>query len=104
ALFLHGFPESRRSWRGQLPAMAELGWRAVAPDLRGYGRSSRPAARGDYVIDHLVEDAGALFDALGAQRRLLIAHDWGGIIAWVFAIQRTRPLEGLVIMNAPHPA
>jgi pimeloyl-ACP methyl ester carboxylesterase len=104
ALLLHGFPESRRSWRQQLPALAALGWRAVAPDLRGYGRSSRPAARQDYRIDHLIEDAGALFDALGARRRLLIAHDWGALIAWVFAIERVRPLDGLVIMNVPHPA
>jgi epoxide hydrolase 4 len=104
ALFLHGFPESRLSWREQLPALADMGWRAVAPDLRGYGRSSRPKDTQAYRIDHLVEDVGAMFDALGARRRLLIAHDWGGIIAWVFAIERVRPLDGLVIMNAPHPA
>lgn len=104
ALLLHGFPESRRSWREQLPMLADLGWRAVAPDLRGYGGTSRPAERSAYVIDHLVEDAAALFDALGAKRRLLIAHDWGALIAWVFAIERARPLDGLVIMNVPHPA
>ena len=104
ALLLHGFPESRRSWRAQLPALAEWGWRAVAPDLRGYGGSSRPLERNAYAIQHLVEDAAALFDALGARRRLLIAHDWGAVIAWVFAIERARPLDGLVIMNAPHPA
>jgi len=104
ALLLHGFPESRRSWREQLPALAELGWRAVAPDMRGYGASSRPGERQAYALDHLVEDAAAMFDALGAKRRLLIAHDWGAVIAWVFAIERARPLEGLAIMNAPHPA
>jgi len=104
ALLLHGFPESRRSWREQMPALAALGWRAVAPDLRGYGGSSRPLERNAYAIQHLVEDAAALFDALGARRRLLIAHDWGAIVAWVFAIERARPLDGLVIMNAPHPA
>jgi epoxide hydrolase 4 len=104
ALLLHGFPESRRSWREQLPALAALGWRAVAPDLRGYGGSSRPVGREAYAIDHLTADVAALFDALGARRRLLIAHDWGAIVAWVFAIERVRPLDGLVIMNAPHPA
>jgi pimeloyl-ACP methyl ester carboxylesterase len=104
ALFLHGFPESRRSWRAQLPLLADLGWRAVAPDLRGYGGSSRPTERAAYAIEHLVEDVAALFDALGARRRLLIAHDWGAIIAWVFAIERARPLDGLIIMNVPHPA
>jgi pimeloyl-ACP methyl ester carboxylesterase len=104
ALFLHGFPESRRSWRRQLPFVAELGWRAAAPDTRGYGQSSRPAGRAAYRLDNLTADVGALFDALGARRRILIGHDWGGVIAWAAAIQRVRPLNGLVIMNAPHPA
>jgi pimeloyl-ACP methyl ester carboxylesterase len=104
ALLLHGFPESRFSWRHQLPLLADLGWRAIAPDLRGYGQSSRPGARRDYAIDHLVEDAGALFEAAGARRRLLIGHDWGAAIAWAFAIERRAPLDGLVIMNVPHPA
>ncbi|MDR3510685.1 MAG: alpha/beta hydrolase [Caulobacteraceae bacterium] len=104
ALLLHGFPESRRSWRAQLPALAALGWRAVAPDLRGYGGSSRPSGRAAYGMDQLIGDVAGLFDALGARRRLLIAHDWGGVVAWAFAIERARPLDGLVILNAPHPA
>jgi pimeloyl-ACP methyl ester carboxylesterase len=104
ALLLHGFPESRFSWRHQLPVLADLGWHAVAPDLRGYGDSSRPAGREAYGIDHLVADAAALFDALGARRRLLIGHDWGAMIAWVFAMRQDLPLEALVIMNVPHPA
>jgi pimeloyl-ACP methyl ester carboxylesterase len=103
ALCLHGFPESRHSWRHQLPALAAQGWHAVAPDLRGYGGTSRPLAQADYHIDHLVADVTALFDALGARRRLLIAHDWGALIAWTFAIRRLRPLDGLVVMNVPHP-
>src|SRR5207237_2837493 len=77
ALCLHGFPESRLSWRHQLPTLADLGWHAVAPDLRGYGDSSRPRGRANYHIDALVEDVAGLFDALGAKRRLLIGHDWG---------------------------
>ena len=104
ALCLHGFPECRYSWRLQLPALAAAGWRAVAPDLRGYGDSSRPANRDAYRIEHLVADAAALFDALGARRRLLVGHDWGAMIAWSFAMARTRPLDGLVVMNVPHPA
>ena len=104
ALCLHGFPECRYSWRFQLPALAAAGWRAVAPDLRGYGDSSRPKERDAYRMEHLVADAAALFDACGARRRLLVGHDWGAMIAWTFAMQRTRPLDGLVVMNVPHPA
>ena len=104
ALCLHGFPESRFSWRHQLEPLAALGWRAVAPDLRGYGDSSRPVMLDAYRLHHLVADVAALFDALGARRRLLIAHDWGAAIAWAFAIKQIRPLDGLVIMNVPHPA
>ena len=104
ALCLHGFPESRFSWRYQLPVLAEAGWHAVAPDMRGYGETSRPLARSAYRLTHLVEDAAALFDAFGARRRLLVAHDWGALVAWHFAIARARPLDGLIIMNVPHPA
>ncbi len=104
ALFLHGFPESKHSWRYQLPLLAKLGWRAVAFDQRGYGDSSRPKGVKAYDLENLMADAGAVFDALGAKRRLLIAHDWGAIVAWCFAMDRIRDLEGLVIMNVPHPA
>ena len=104
ALLLHGFPESRRSWRRQLPFLAGLGWRAVAPDMRGYGQSERPAGRAAYRLDHLTDDVGALFDVLGARRGLLIGHDWGALVAWATAIERTRPLDGLIVMNVPHPA
>ena len=103
ALLLHGFPESRASWRRQLPAFTALGWRAVAPDLRGYGDSSRPLGKEAYRIERLVDDVAALFDALGARRRVLIGHDWGGAIAWAAAL-RGLPLDGLAILNAPHPA
>ncbi|MDP1737644.1 MAG: alpha/beta hydrolase [Caulobacter sp.] len=104
ALFLHGFPESRHSWRYQLPLLAKLGWRAVAVDQRGYGHSSRPRGVKAYDIGNLTADVGAVFDALGAKRRLLIAHDWGAIVAWAFAMDRVLELDGLVIMNVPHPA
>jgi pimeloyl-ACP methyl ester carboxylesterase len=103
ALLLHGFPECRQSWRRQLPALARLGWRAVAPDMRGYGESSRPEGVEAYRIEALVADVAALFEALGARRRILIGHDWGGAIAWATALSGI-PLDGLVILNAPHPA
>ena len=102
ALLLHGFPESRLSWRRQLPALASLGWQAVAPDLRGYGESWRPRGKEAYRIERLVDDVATLFETLGAKRRVLIGHDWGGAIAWHAALQGV-PLDGLVILNAPHP-
>jgi pimeloyl-ACP methyl ester carboxylesterase len=107
ALCLHGFPESRFSWRFQLPFLAAQGWRAVAPDLRGYGQSSRPtptyAGKAAYHIDHLVDDVVGMFEALKPRRKLLVAHDWGAVIAWVVAMRRAVDLDGLIIMNVPHP-
>lgn len=104
ALLLHGFPESKFSWRYQMQLLADLGYTVWAPNMRGYGKSSKPAAVADYHIDHLVADAAALMDAAGAKNTLLMAHDWGAVIAWNFAIRKVRPLERLVIMNVPHPA
>lgn len=104
ALLLHGFPESKFSWRHQMPLLAELGYTVWAPNLRGYGKTSKPPAVADYHIDNLVADAAALIDAAGAKNTLLMAHDWGAVIAWNFAIRKVRPLERLVIMNVPHPA
>ena len=104
ALLLHGFPESKFSWRFQIPLLARLGYRVWAPNLRGYGKTSRPTAVSDYHIDRLVADVAGLIDAAGAKETLLVAHDWGAIIAWHCAIRKVRPLSGLVIMNVPHPA
>ena len=103
ALCLHGFPEIGYSWRHQLPLLASLGYRAWAPDLRGYGASDRPEGIESYAIEHLVDDVGALIDASGAKETLLIAHDWGVMIAWQFASHRVRPLDRLVIFNGPPP-
>ena len=103
ALCLHGFPELGYSWRHQLPQLASLGYRAWAPDLRGYGASDRPEGIESYAIEHLVDDVGALIDASGAKETLLIAHDWGVMIAWQFASHRVRPLDRLVIFNGPPP-
>jgi pimeloyl-ACP methyl ester carboxylesterase len=104
ALCLHGFPESRYSWRHQLPLLARLGYRAWAPDLRGYGDTEpRPLDVASYDIERLMDDVAGLIDASGAKDVTLIAHDWGALIAWTFATAR-RPLKALVIMNVPHPA
>jgi epoxide hydrolase 4 len=103
ALLLHGFPELNYSWRFQIPLLVERGWRVWAPNLRGYGATSRPAGIRAYALDHLTNDVAALIDASGAKEVMLIAHDWGAIIAWTFAIRKFRPLSKLVIMNVPHP-
>lgn len=103
ALCLHGFPELAFSWRHQLPVLAEEGWLAWAPDLRGYGGTDRPVGRDEYSLERLMDDVAGLIDASGARETMLIAHDWGGVIAWFFALRRVRPLSRLVVMNLPHP-
>lgn len=103
ALCLHGFPEHAYSWRHQMPLLARLGYRVWAPNLRGYGNSSRPPRVQDYAVEHLLDDVAGLIDASGCRETLLIAHDWGAVVAWLFATRRVRPLEHLIIFNVPHP-
>lgn len=102
-LCLHGFPELGYSWRYQLPMLADAGYEAWAPNLRGYGRSSRPQRIEDYDLDALMADVAGLIDAAGKSSVVLLAHDWGAVIAWQFAIEKRRPLEKLIICNVPHP-
>jgi len=107
-LFLHGFPESGRAWRHQIAHLAGR-YRCIAPDQRGYGGSSKPAAVADYALPALAGDVLALAEALGIARFALAGHDWGGMVAWAAAIaDAARPvaerrIERLVIANAPHP-
>ena len=103
AICLHGFPEHSFSWRYQLPMLAKLGFTAWAPNLRGYGNSSRPSTVKDYSMSALVEDVAQLIIASGKKRVTLIGHDWGGFIAWEFAIINRLPLERLIVCNCPHP-
>jgi pimeloyl-ACP methyl ester carboxylesterase len=104
ALCLHGFPEHSVSWRNQLPMLGELGYKAWAPNLRGYGNSSILPDMQDYSIENLMADVGALIDAADCDETVLIAHDWGAVIAWFFAMRKIRPLSKLIICNVPHPA
>ncbi len=104
ALLLHGFPECAHSYRYQIPLLVSLGYRVWAPNLRGYGRTDRPLGVKNYAMDLLESDVSDLIDASGAKSVLLVGHDWGGAIAWSYAMHGTRPIEQLVIMNAPHPA
>ena len=103
ALCLHGFPELGFSWRHQLPLLAQEGWLAWAPDLRGYGGTDRPQGMHEYAIEKLMDDVAALIDTAKCRETMLLAHDWGGVIAWYFALRRVRPLDKLVVMNLPHP-
>jgi pimeloyl-ACP methyl ester carboxylesterase len=103
ALCLHGFPELGFSWRHQLPVLAQEGWLAWAPDLRGYGGTDRPQGMHEYAIEKLMDDVAALIDASRCRQTMLLAHDWGGVIAWYFALRRVRPLDRLVVLNLPHP-
>lgn len=104
ALLLHGFPECWFSWRDQMPLLARLGYRVWAPDLRGYGESDRPRGVSPYRLDALLGDVAGLIDAARAKEVVLIAHDWGGAIAWEFVARRVRPVDRFVALNIPHPA
>jgi epoxide hydrolase 4 len=104
ALCLHGFPESSFSWRYQLPLLARLGYRAWAPDLRGFGGSTRPLGVSAYALPHLEEDVASLIEASGAKEVVLVGHDWGALIAWYYAMFGRVPIARLIIMNVPHPA
>ncbi len=84
--------------------LADMGYNAWAPNLRGYGNSSRPESVEAYAIENLLDDVAALIDASGCSETVLIAHDWGAVIAWYFAMHKIRPLEKLIICNVPHPA
>lgn len=104
ALLLHGFPETAHSYRHQIPLLVRLGYRVWAPNLRGYGKTDRPRGRRAYTIDRLEGDVTDLIEASGARSVLLVGHDWGGVVAYSYAMYGARPLERLAILNAPHPA
>jgi pimeloyl-ACP methyl ester carboxylesterase len=102
-LFVHGFPEFWYAWKDLLPEFGR-DHLAVAPDMRGYNLSSKPADASDYAVSHLVDDLRALARSLGHEKFTLVAHDWGGGVAWSLGIHHPECLEKLVIINAPHPA
>ncbi len=102
-VLLHGFPEFWFSWRHQIPALAGAGFRVVALDMRGYNLSDKPKGVDAYRMSRLCGDVAALIAALGAQRASVVGHDWGGGVAWSFAMAYPAKLDRLVIVNAPHP-
>lgn len=103
-ILLHGFPEFWWSWRHQIRALAARGYHVVAPDLRGYAESDKPRRVDAYRIDRLAQDVADLVRAFGHERAFVAGHDWGGGIAWAFAMQHPEMLEGLAVLNSPHPA
>src|SRR3974390_2645267 len=97
----HGFPESWYSWRHQLGALAEAGFHAVAPDMRGYGRTDRPEEIDQYTLLHLVGDMVGLLDALGAEQAVIAGHDWGAPVAWHAALLRPDRFRGVIGLSSP---
>lgn len=104
-IFLHGFPESHRTWRHQIAHLQDR-YRCIAPDQRGYGGSSKPQDVTSYTPDKLIGDIFLLADALGLEKFTIVGHDWGGAIAWGIALagQMNGRVTRAIIANAPHPA
>lgn len=104
ALLLHGFPEGAESWGAQLPALAAAGYRAVAPDLRGYGGTDCPEGEEAYRMPHLVADVLGLVDAIGRDRCHLAGHDWGSLVGWSFASRHPDRLLTWSALSVGHPS
>ena len=102
-ILLHGFPQTSWSWRGQLSVLGDAGYRAVAPDQRGYSAGARPLPVSDYRLDHLVGDVLALADALEMETFDLVGHDWGGMVSWVAAARHPDRVRSLSVVSTPHP-
>jgi pimeloyl-ACP methyl ester carboxylesterase len=101
-ILLHGFPELAFSWRHQLPALAAAGFRAIAPDQRGYGRTDVPAEVHDYRIEELIADVNGLLDALELDTATFAGHDWGSLLLWQMAMRAPERIERMIILNIPH--
>ena len=97
----HGFPELAYSWRHQLPALAAAGYRAIAPDQRGYGRTSRPETIEDYDITHLTGDLTGMLDAFGLEKAIFVGHDWGGLVVWQMPLLHPERVAGVIGVNTP---
>src|SRR5712691_4347570 len=102
-IFLHGFPECWYSWRHHLAALAPR-FRVVAPELRGYNESDKPEDVAAYALSELVADVHGLVQAFGEREAVIVGHDWGGAVAWTFAMEHPEATRRLVVMNCPHPA
>ena len=103
-VLLHGFPDSGRLWRHQVPALAGAGFRVIVPDMRGYGRSAKPADVDAYNILHLVADVGAVLADAGATRSHVVGHDWGAAVAWALASVAPDAVDRLAVLSVGHPS
>jgi pimeloyl-ACP methyl ester carboxylesterase len=103
-VLLHGFPDTAELWRHQIPALAGAGYRVVAPDLRGYGESSRPSEVGAYRMRTLIGDVTALLDELDVTTAAVVGHDWGAGLAWALAMFAPERVSSLVALSVGHPS
>jgi pimeloyl-ACP methyl ester carboxylesterase len=101
-VFCHGFPESWYSWRHQLPAVAAAGFRAVAMDMRGYGKTSAPGAVDAYSMSHLVGDVVGVVNAVGAEQAVVVGHDWGAPVAWYSTLMRPDLFRAVAALSVPY--
>ncbi len=102
-LLLHGFPQTSRAWRDVLLELGRAGYRAVAPDLRGYCRGARPTEVSAYATEHLLGEVLSLADAMGMETLDLVGHDWGGMLAWIVAARHPARVHSLSVISTPHP-
>jgi pimeloyl-ACP methyl ester carboxylesterase len=100
-ILVHGFPELAFSWRHQLPALAAAGYRAIAPDMRGYGGSDKPPDVADYRVQKLIGDLTGLMDSLELDRALVVGHDWGALVGWQMALLAPERMAGYIALNIP---
>jgi pimeloyl-ACP methyl ester carboxylesterase len=102
-LMLHGWPDSARLWRHQVPVLAARGYRVITPDLRGFGRSEQPGEVRSYGLRNVVGDITGLLDRLGVPAAHVVGHDWGAAVAWLTAIMRPDRVRTLTAISVPHP-
>lgn len=100
-ILCHGFPETKHAWRHQVAALASAGYRAVAPDMRGYGQTESPSQVDQYTVVHAVGDMVALLDALGEEKGVIVGHDWGATIAWQAALMRPDRFRAVAALSVP---
>ena len=103
-LLLHGWPDSARLWRHQVPVLAASGYRVITPDLRGFGRSEQPAEVRSYGLRNVVGDIRALLDQVGVETAHVVGHDWGSGVAWLTAILHPDRVRTLTVIGGPHPS